>query len=176
MAATIAAAPSASAPTLVYPGKLAEPQRTVWKGKWTRITEYAQLPDLLSEWEGGVQYACGGKKTPPFKTLEQDMAEGHQCVAWRNVDCKPLHAKKLFIYTLLSAEQPREFVVALQAEAEILGRKQKGKPPSLYSHAMAVLDKDHSSLIVRKPAPFEKEVLKWNRSQQYTAQAQLSKE
>ncbi|KAK9832247.1 hypothetical protein WJX74_004144 [Apatococcus lobatus] len=118
LAAMVAAAPSASEPTLVYPGRSAELQ-------WNCITEYAHLPDLLTEWEDGIQYACGGKKTPPFKTLEQDMAEGHQPVAWRNIDRKPLRAKKLFIYTLLSAEQPRGFVVALQAEAEILGPKQK---------------------------------------------------
>lgn len=145
--------------------------------RWPRITDCAHLPKLWSEWEGGILYDGGGKITVPFKTLEQEMAEGKQDVPWRNIDDrKAIREKKLFIYTILSAEQPKEFVTALQSQAEeqvSKASKQRGKPLSLYSQAMRILEKDHSQLIVRKAAPYERDVLRWNLSAKYIRQAGL---
>ena len=93
--------------------------------RWPLITDYDQLPDLLSEWEDGILYGTGEKKTVPFKDLERGMAEGKQAVPWRNTARKPIHEKKLFIYTILNADQPEDFVASLQSQAE----QQKGKGP-----------------------------------------------
>ncbi|KAK9825112.1 hypothetical protein WJX74_009974 [Apatococcus lobatus] len=144
--------------------------------RWPRITDYNQLPDLLSEWEDGILYATGEKKTVPFKTLERGMAEGKQAVPWRNTDRKPFHEKKLFIYTILHAEQPKDFVALLQSQAEQQkgkGPKQRGKPPSLYACAKRILERDHSSLILQKAAPFEQDILHWELSDICKAHAGL---
>ncbi|KAL0050065.1 hypothetical protein WJX82_003733 [Trebouxia sp. C0006] len=63
---------------IVYPGHSGEPYWTEWMGKFVSVSDYPTYDHLLREWDTGIVYSDGLKRTVPMAELEQDKAEGKQ--------------------------------------------------------------------------------------------------
>ena len=81
--------------------------------RYVTVGQYPSWDILLTEWNEGILFDNGLKRTEPWSVLEQDFKEGKQASAddmwipWRetgNKARKGIHDRKLVIYTLLEAK------------------------------------------------------------------------
>lgn len=152
-------------------------------GKFVSVSDYPSYDHLLWEWDTGIVYSDGMKRTVPMSQLEQDKAEGKQAEGseyevWRVVQKrKQIHNRKIIIYSMLSARHQGQDVDAFMQEyhrtaQDVMTDRQGRRGPkpcymtSLLKALIEPFEKQWGS-----PVEFEKGVLKWKLTASAVAQA-----
>ncbi|KAL0022116.1 hypothetical protein WJX79_002359 [Trebouxia sp. C0005] len=167
----------------VYPGHSGEPFWTAWKGKYPNLSEYpADWELLLTEWQRGIVYSDEQHVTVPLQQLEKDLAEGRQAehtgyAPWRQLPRKPIHERKVIIYSMLGAreagQEVEDFIKPYHNMTQDIieaAKGKKGPKPAYMSTLFKLLVNDFKQKY-KTPVEFERTVLKWKHTTTLANQA-----
>ena len=146
------------------------------------VSDYPTYDHPLREWDTGIVYSDGLKRTVPMAELEQDKAEGKQVEGsayevWRVSKRKQIYHRKTIIYSSLGAAHQGQDADAFMQEyhrtAQDVMTATKGKRgpkpcymPSLLKALTQPFEEQWDS-----PVEFEQKVLNWKLTASVVAQA-----
>ncbi len=138
---------------------------------------------LLWEWDTGIVYSDGLKRTVPMAQLEQDKAEGKQVEGfayevWRVWQKrKHIYHRKIIIYSMLGAHHQGQDVDDFMQEYHrtaqdvITDRQGKRGPKPCYMTGLLNALIEPCEEQWGSPVEFEQKVLKWKLTASIVAQA-----